>query len=280
MIKIAATPEELQRGKLDPDRQAAAVRALNEDGIVILEDVIDLDHIAILRERAFEDAQRLIERKDTPFNWNSGNLQQDPAPFPPYLFRDVLANDLVIEITHELMGNGVFNAFYSGNTALKSESRQPVHADIGHLWANMDVATPPYAVVVNVPLVDFSALNGSTEVWPGTHKDTSVSIQDGFIEVSEEKLAARRAEVPPVQPEVRAGGVVIRDIRLWHAGMPNHTDTPRPMIAMIHYVGWWHSDPIKLHSSAKELLEHPKLRQHATYLNDEIDHISTPHGYA
>ena len=174
----------------------------------------------------------------------------------------------------------MYNSFYSGNTALPSESRQPVHADIGHLWQNQEHAHPAYALVVNVPVVDMGPENGSTEVWPGTHLDQGVSIQDGFIEISEEKLANRRAISPPVQPIVRAGSMVIRDIRMWHAGMPNRTQTPRPMIAMIHYVSWWPSSPLKLHKSAEELLKHPLLRQHAEYIEGDIDHIKSPGGFA
>src|SRR6185312_16908566 len=102
-----------------------------------------------------------------PYNWNKGNVQQDPPPFPPYLFRDVLVNDLVIQVTKAILGKGVKSVFYSGNTAMPSESRQPVHADSGHLWPNLEVAHPPYQLVVNVPVVYMDARNGSTEIWPG-----------------------------------------------------------------------------------------------------------------
>jgi len=128
--------------------------------------------------------------------------------------------------------------------------------------------------------VDMGPENGSTEIWPGSHNDPSVSILDGFIEIPESKLAEWRAKSPPVQPEVRAGSVVIRDIRMWHAGMPNRTQNPRPMMAMIHYVSWWPTGKIKLHRAAEELLKHPVLRQHVEYIDEEIDHISAPGGYA
>ncbi len=280
MTEISLTAEEKSQGHLDADNLAKATNALKQDGIVVLHGVIDPAHIATIRERVFEDIDKLVNRPNAPFNWNRGNLQQDPPPFPPYLFRDVLANDFVIQVNRELLGPGMFNAFYSGNTAMPSESRQPVHADTGQLWPNLDVPTPPYALVVNVGLVDMSPENGSTEIWLGTHTDPTVLMQSGDIEVPLEVLEARRAISPPFQPTVPIGSVVIRDIRLWHAGMPNRTQTPRPMMAMIHFVGWWHGGNFTLHKDAEELLKHPRLQQRSTYVDGPIDYISTPGGHA
>lgn len=33
--------------------------------------------------------------------------------------------------------------------------------------------------------------------------------------------------------------MLIRDMRLWHRGTPNHSAAPRFMIAMIHSVAWY-----------------------------------------
>lgn len=272
MISIAVSRAEVDSGHLLPENLKEAVRALREDGIVVLEDIVDLDHIAILRDRMIEDVDRLVNRPDVTFNWNKGNVQQAPPPFPPFLFRDVLANDLVIEVTKSILGPGMYNPFYSGNTALPSDSRQPVHADLGQLWPNQTHVHPGYGYVVNVGLVDMCPENGSTEIWPGTHLDPTVVLQSGDIEVDPAHLEARRAEVPPFQPTVAAGSVVIRDLRMWHAGMPNRTQTPRPMIAMIHYISWWPRGTYKLHASAKESMAHPDLEQSAEYIDGEIDY--------
>ena len=280
MTTIQISDAERLGAQLSGEHLAASTRALRDDGFVVLEGAVPLDKIAILRERAFADVEALIKREDGPFNWHRGNLQQDPAPFPPYLFREVLANDFAIQATQVLLGDGMYNGFYSGNTAMPSENRQPVHADIGQLWPNQERAHPPYGIIVNIPLVDVSAENGSTEIWPRTHNDPSVTLQSGSIEASDESLARWRAIAPPIQPEIKAGSILLRDVRLWHAGMPNRTSTPRPMIAMIHYVNWWPSEPFKLHASAEELLKHPRLRQNATYVADAIDHIAAPSGHA
>lgn len=273
-VTIQASEAERSLGKYEPHSIKLAHTALAEDGIVVLENIVHLDLIATLRERVLADVDRIVSRRDAPFNWNPGNVQQGAPPFPPFLYRDVLANDFVIQVTKSLLGSGMTNSFYSGNTAMPGEFRQPVHADSGQLWPNLSVAPPPYALVVNVGLVDMSPENGSTEIWPGTHLDTSVVFQDGDIEVRPDVLEARRAVAPPYQPAVPVGSVVIRDIRLWHAGMPNRTSSPRPMLAMIHYVTWWHEKPFPLHASARALLDHPDLTQNATYFEGEWDYTS------
>lgn len=116
-------------------------------------------------------------------------------------------------------------------------------------------------------------------MWPGTHLDTSVNFQSGNIEVTENRLEARRLVRPPLQPVVKAGSVVIRDMRMWHAGMPNRTTTPRPMIAMIHSVAWWPTGRLRFASGSEEFLLHPDLRWQVEYTHEPIDHIATPGGH-
>jgi Phytanoyl-CoA dioxygenase (PhyH) len=280
MIALDITPAEVESGALAPAHRDAAVSALREDGIVVLNDVIDTGHLETLRERMLADLRELLARRDAPFNWNVGNVQQDPPPFPPYLFRDVLVNEMVIAVTKALLGPGLRNSYYSGNTSLPGGQKQPVHVDVGQLWPNLETATPAFGVVVNVPLVDMDERNGSTEVWPGTHRDTTVSIQRGDIKVPEEVTARRREIAPPLQPSVRSGSVLIRDIRLWHRGMPNQTETPRPMIAMIHWIHWWHAgDPVHFPKGTEAFFEHPDLQTHARFVDGPIDHIHRNQAY-
>jgi hypothetical protein len=279
MLALDLTPAEIESGTLSPEHLSAAVEAMNRDGFVVLNDVIDRAHIDLLRDKMLDDVAKVLARDDAPFNFNAGNIQQMPPPYPPYLFRDVLVNDSVIAVTKAMMGKGVKFADYTGNTALPGERKQPVHPDIGHLWPNMSVATPPFAIVINVPVVDMDASNGSTELWPGTHRDTSKLLGDD-IKVPEEQLI-RRAEVqPPLQPSVRAGSVLIRDMRMWHRGMPNHTDRPRPMIAMIHYARWWAvGEPLRFPKGTESLLHHPDLHVHAEFIDGLADHIQHGHAY-
>jgi ectoine hydroxylase-related dioxygenase (phytanoyl-CoA dioxygenase family) len=275
------TLDERNAGKLSASRLAKAVQAVRKEGYVILNDLIDPAILAPIRDRMLADVAKILARKDIPFNFNRGNIQQDPPPFPPYLAREVLCNEIVIAISQSILGKGLKNGMYSGNTALpRSTGRQPVHADMGQLWPELEVAHPAYALVINVLPVDVSPENGSTEIWPGSHLDTSVVVQNGEIKVSPEKLAEQAKTAPGIQYSARAGSVVVRDIRMWHAGMPNHTDQPRPMIAMIHYVGWWSElPPLEFGAGSEPFLEHPELRHMVRYVQGELDHTSRNEAY-
>lgn len=113
--------------------------------------------------------------------------------------------------------------------------RQPVHADA-------DFAHPshPFALVVNVPLIKFTPENGSTEIWLGTHSGdlSGLHVQEGAHgerasgRIREHLLENRRKVREPSQPVIEKGSIIIRDLRLWHAGMPNWTDEVRVMLAM------------------------------------------------
>jgi ectoine hydroxylase-related dioxygenase (phytanoyl-CoA dioxygenase family) len=281
MATFPVSTSRTQSAGLAPEHLTQAVDALRDEGYVILENAVDRQHCALLRDKMLADIDTILSRDDTPFNFNIGNIQQDPPPFEPYLFRDVLVNDAVIAVTKSILGAGLKNAFYSGNTALPGrEVRQPVHADAGHLWPGMEVATPPFALVVNVLPVDVSPENGSTELWPGTHMDTAVSIDQRDIKVAGEKLEARRKISPPNQPTAPAGSMLIRDMRLWHAGMPNHTATPRPMIAMIHWVSWWAVDrPMVFPQGTERYFEHPDLKSVVNFVDGPINYLGRHQSY-
>jgi ectoine hydroxylase-related dioxygenase (phytanoyl-CoA dioxygenase family) len=110
--------------------------------------------------------------------------------------------------------------------------------------------------------------NGSTEVWLGTHTDTGLHVQEGLHgerasgRVKLDELEKRRVDRPPCQPVVPRGSLVIRDLRLWHAGVGNQTEIPRVMLAMsksfllvsfeqpnltltVHFASWYRN-PMKL----------------------------------
>lgn len=110
---------------------------------------------------------------------------------------------------------------------------QPVHSD-----ADFQHPDHPFALVINVPLITMTPENGSTEIWLGTHRDTGLNVQEGLHgerasgRIKAENLEKQRALRPPCQPVVPKGSVVIRDLRLWHAGIGNRTEDVRVMLAM------------------------------------------------
>jgi hypothetical protein len=91
-------------------------------------------------------------------------------------------------------------------------------------------------MVINIPLVDTSAANGMTEIWLGTHHYGNNDMEKK-LGIDDIPMEERRKISPPIRPTILKGSLIIRDQRLWHAGIPNPTDEPRVMLAMVlrHY---------------------------------------------
>jgi hypothetical protein len=102
-------------------------------------------------------------------------------------------------------------------------------------------------MVINVPLISMMPKNGSTEIWLGTHAETTIADQEGAHgdrasgRIKPGLLEARKKVRPPCQPVVKKGSVIVRDLRLWHGGCPNLSDEPRVMLAFSRFpCRLWH----------------------------------------
>ncbi|MCY4376087.1 MAG: phytanoyl-CoA dioxygenase family protein [Spirochaetaceae bacterium] len=238
MSEITPSAAEHAAGRFEAAAVQHAIAALRKDGFLVINDIVEHDHLDRLRERMTGDLDTIRGLPAVPHNFVWGNIQQNPPPDAGLVFRDVVANPFVCQITRELLGPGAFNDYLSGNTNIPGSGLQPVHVDDGQLWPDLQMAHPPARLVVNVALGDTTAENGAIELWPGTHLDTSMAIGTD-TKVPKEQVAARRAVRGPVQGSTSKGSMLIRDMRLWHRGTPNRSAGTRFMIAMIHSVAWY-----------------------------------------
>ena len=238
---VKPSPDEVANERLGERNLEKAVRSLHEDGLVVISNVVPHGDLDQLNQKMVEDARTLQARgKDMPYNYNVGNIQQDPPPIKKYFHNSIFLNPIAAQVTTAMLGPKPKWTFCSGNTALppvegSKPQRQPVHAD-----ADFAHPTHPFALVVNVPLITFTPENGSTEVWLGTHTGelSGLQVQEGLHgerasgRIKEDLPESRRAVSAPFQPVIEKGSIVIRDLRLWHAGMPNWTEQVRVMLAM------------------------------------------------
>ncbi len=133
---------------------------------------------------------------------------------------------IATQITSAVLGPRPKLTFCSGNSAMppiagSPPQRQPVHSDA-------DFAHPdhPFALVVNVPLIDMKPENGSTEIWLGTHSGFGLEAQEGQHgerasgRIQASLLEERARSRPPSQPFIPKGSLVVRDseaLARWHA---------------------------------------------------------------
>ena len=142
-MQIKPSPEECTDEALSPAHLAQAVKALQTDGYVVIEDIVSHDHLDLIRERMDADAQLLYDAKQ----WSGagglpGHLMLGAPPFAPFVFRDIVANPFAVQVSQAMLGDRFFNGLYSGNSNCPGSQTQPLHRDVDHLWSSLTVAHP------------------------------------------------------------------------------------------------------------------------------------------
>jgi hypothetical protein len=129
-VALRPSASELAASRLNQRTIQEALEALNGDGLVVVENVVETAVINKLNTAMVADARTLMARgSDGPFNYNLGNLQQSP-PYNPELFASsIFANPIAIQITNAWLGERPTMSFISSNVAVKADVGQPVHSD-------------------------------------------------------------------------------------------------------------------------------------------------------
>lgn len=253
-----------------------AVSALNEHGYVILKNAVAPEPLAILRQRMDQDTQELLAYCDT-IGGNPrerGHLQQGPPLSADFVFADVAMNTHVNRVCNGIFDNECRLTFYNGNTNCPGSTTQGLHMDGRHSVLAPEPVAPMFSVVVDIPLGPMHLGNGSIQIWPGTHV---VRPSDGGPRVPEDLEAERKAEAGPIQPITEVGDILIRDVRLWHRGVPNQSDRPRHMIALIVTKGPVNDKHrLRFQRGCEEALEGHSVAANAEYVEETIDYLMSP----
>lgn len=227
--------KEITAGKLNPTTLKNAAREFQDAGFVVLQGVVSrekIEHIRVEFEKHFE---KHVQKPDVKKRIDGGHPYVGmhvpfEAPFSDPL---ICANPLAVQVMQAVMGDFVCLFYHSNTTLPGSKHFQGIHIDMeGLLFPRFPVALPPWLIVVNFPLIDFTVENGGTEVWPGTHLNTDASL-----------LAERIPTMPSIRTAVSAGDLVIRDMRMWHRGAPNEQDRIRTMLAIVYNRPWFKITP-------------------------------------
>ncbi|KAL6242003.1 hypothetical protein RBB50_010914 [Rhinocladiella similis] len=279
LVHITLSPEELESKQISSHNLQKAIEALHRDGACAITNAIDPAHLDKLNGRMVKEAQILYANPKTHRNFGSrtGNIQQEPVVEAEYVFDDIIANPWAVAVTECMLGPNPHMRFYSANTAFKADSRQPAHVDV-----DFDFPKIPFGFCINVNLIDTSAENGATEIWLGSHTDsdqytTSENREDG---VRKDLLEERRKISPPLQPSLPKGSLIIRDFRLWHAGMPNTTDQPRVMLVAIHFPAWYRSNQkFVLPKALQGKINWGRLVPCVEWVDEDYDYLQGKHDH-
>lgn len=270
IVEIDLTAEEITQGAASASTVGAAVAALHRDGIVVLNSAVPVEEIDTLNRVLKDRIPTLLNDPKLHFNGGqkTGNIAQSPPLQPDLMFPKIWANPYALEVIAAVIGPQPHCNYVLGNTAISGASeRQDVHADLNFNYPSM-----PFALVANYYLCDTDESNGATEVWPCSHTWSHFDLhQQGQAWIKPEHLQeAQEAGFKPLRPSVKRGSVVIRDLRLWHAGIPNPSMEPRIMLAFVHFP-WWYQNfkRVVLPASCRPFIE--SIRDRVVYDVDYVD---------
>ncbi len=220
------SPDERKSGILSESSLQTACSFIRTEGYVLFERVLPESLIETLHQDFLKLLERYIEDSDP----NRGAYRyQMHLPFAePFCRPELITNPLIIPIAENLLGEDLTCNYLASDTPLPGSEYQSVHSDTFNLFPEVPVGLPPACLALNIPLVDFTPQNGPLEIWPG-----GSHMMPGGQPMHE--MAPKMHSETVLMP---AGSLLLRDMRMWHRGTPNHSDHARPNIALIYSRPW------------------------------------------
>ncbi len=189
-------------------------RAFDADGYLVLRGAVASAGLQKMQQKLSIEFQAW---KDSSASFRGGGqLSGHLNCYPGELAREVveeLRAKSIFELAQSLLKTDP-KAFRIGcNFNLPGSVEQHYHVDGAFLESFL---------IVNVAVVDTDLQNGAIDIIPETHKR--------FYKYWE--FAAARVYRGTTRVSMSRGDVLIRPSTLWHRGMPNRTNTARPMLAV------------------------------------------------
>jgi ectoine hydroxylase-related dioxygenase (phytanoyl-CoA dioxygenase family) len=199
-----------------------SLESIERDGFAVVEDAIEPDLVAALREDLLRlekelgivPAQNDFEGRQT---WRIYNLLVHGS-----LYEQIPVHGNVLPIVEGVLDDGCLISSLSSISIGPGETAQPIHADDQLI----PLDKPHRAIICNTmwALTDFSEANGATRLVPRSHKADRSPDFGGKYE--------------SIPAEMKAGSVLVWDGSLWHGGGANRTDERRVGIAMNYCAGF------------------------------------------
>ena len=210
------------------DEMRGFVREVLGEGFCILRGHFRREKMKEWRAAFAPLLERHVEREGHRLNRGPGRYYVTLPFAAPFADPEVYEDDDVLGVVRGLVGEDATLVQLAADTPLLGSEYQDVHRDAPPLFPEWGRETPPFQLAVNFPLVDVTEENGPFEVARATHM---LSKEEGLRGIAE--------GVVRLEPQLmRAGDVMIRDVRGLHRGTPNLTGVPRPMVVVGYSRRW------------------------------------------
>jgi len=217
---------------IDPRQKQLWLREFQLNGFVVLRnflpaDLVESMHDELLPLLEAEHAKAVADGYEK--GRSPGRLSLHIAKYAD-MFRGALCdaryreNPIIEELVETLLGPGrwkrgwtVVEACWRGAGFMGWHSDQKIDDT-----PDLEAPHETIRVTFNIPLVDFTWSNGSTEFIPGSHR-----LPRSFHDTTD---LLQVPNIYPVLLQLKRGDAVLRDGNALHRGTPNLTDAVRPML--------------------------------------------------
>jgi ectoine hydroxylase-related dioxygenase (phytanoyl-CoA dioxygenase family) len=189
-------------------------RALDDEGFVVVRDVVPRDRLAELAAGLADEYERASSNGELFRGGGtlSGHLNCFPGAGSRFVYEAIEARGIV-DVARAVDPAKADAIRVTLNYNLPGSRPQFYHTD--------DLFTEAF-LICNIAVVDTDLSNGAIDVLPATHKKFYRFWQ--YAVQRKYRLSARVC--------LQQGDVLLRMSTLWHRGMPNTTSVPRPMMSI------------------------------------------------
>lgn len=149
----------------------------------------------------------------------------------------VWANPAIVALARLALADEVVLESYGVVVSLPGAERQHFHRDGPGLFDSaISPLLPAHALTVALPLVEMNETNGTTALWPGSHRWQKTD-----------------KDAPSFSPVVPPGSAILWDFRTYHSGTANNSAHPRPLITAT-FARRWYQDPVNFEQGTRRRL--------------------------
>jgi ectoine hydroxylase-related dioxygenase (phytanoyl-CoA dioxygenase family) len=245
------TTEPFVAAPFDDEEVARLAATIDDEGYVVVEDVIPRDLVRSLTKTIDE----LMVELEIPLGSNRFLGTHTRRIFNLLSRHEIFRAVPVFARTLPVI-EAVLDAecLLSSLTAIEmgpGQPSQPLHADDGSY--GLQRPGPPAVAVAMWALSDFTRENGGTHIVPGSHRF--------------DRRPAREDAPETIQVEMPAGSVLFYNGSLWHGGGANHSAAPRRGIVANYCAGYLRQEECQLLAIPREQVAEltPRLRRLVGY---------------
>lgn len=199
-------------------------RHLEQDGVVVIDDVLDAGQVAHLRGLLDREIERDIAAGALFRDQGDCNERLLDIVCRDKAFRDLVEHPLTTAVASSWLKPRYRLSSFGANVTTPGSKEMFIHADQIYVPAPW----PSYPVALNLiwALDDFTLERGATHFLPGSHRS--------------DRGPDTTRVYPGTEPILcKAGSVVAMDARVWHHTGANTTADERRVALLLYFVNWF-----------------------------------------